>query len=275
MPVATLEGPQGVVRVAHFDSSSRRVVGASWDGTARVWDATSPYRRWSSAPISDDCGILGGLESDRRFVAIGCLDSATRVWDTASDKLLAELPEVLPPIGDFATAFPAVSSAGDRAAIARGTTVAIYELPGGRLMRTIVHSASVSAIAFATERHDLVSGATDGSVLIAREGSEPIALLQLGSAIDATAFLSNGRVVVADARPRLTVYDPQRSVELAVLEVATRVRSLRLSPDGVHLITIPSYSALKPIHPLFGTSSATGLSLGSTAMSGKCFQPAS
>ncbi|HEX7840567.1 MAG TPA: hypothetical protein VF469_23975 [Kofleriaceae bacterium] len=27
------------VRVAHFDPGARRVVGASLDGTARVWDA--------------------------------------------------------------------------------------------------------------------------------------------------------------------------------------------------------------------------------------------
>lgn len=57
MPIAVLEGPNNIVRVAHFDPDSRRVVGASKDGTARVWDASSPYRRWNSPPISDDCGF--------------------------------------------------------------------------------------------------------------------------------------------------------------------------------------------------------------------------
>src|SRR5262249_30604620 len=56
MPDAVLEGAQGI-RVAHFDPSSRRVVGASPDGTARVWDATSPYRRWGVPPVADDCGL--------------------------------------------------------------------------------------------------------------------------------------------------------------------------------------------------------------------------
>jgi hypothetical protein len=31
---------------------ARRVVGASWDGTAWVWDAASPYRRWDSPQIA-------------------------------------------------------------------------------------------------------------------------------------------------------------------------------------------------------------------------------
>jgi hypothetical protein len=43
----------------------------------------------------------------------------TRIWDTAHDQLLAELPSVTQVDGDFASAFPAVSAAGDRAAIAR------------------------------------------------------------------------------------------------------------------------------------------------------------
>jgi len=116
MPVTELDMSRGVVRTAHFDPTSRRVVGASWEGTARIWDATSPYLRWSSPPISDDCGLVSSLEPDHRFIAIGCGDRNTRVWDTAQDRLLAELPSVTPIDGGFASAFPAVSSAGERAA---------------------------------------------------------------------------------------------------------------------------------------------------------------
>jgi WD40 repeat protein/serine/threonine protein kinase len=242
MPVTVLEGPRGIVRVAHFDPTSRRVVGANWEGTALVWDATSPYRRWSSPPISGDCGLASTLEPDRRFIAIGCWDHSTRVWDTARDRLLAELPSVTPVDGDFASAFPAVSSAGDRAAIARGNTVEIYELPGGQLLRTIRHPAAVNAVAFATVGHDLVSGATDGSLLVTRDGREPIALPVFPGGIDAAGFLPDGRVVAADARSRLRAYDPNRGAVLADLAVPTRVRLLRPSPDGLTLITIPSFT---------------------------------
>jgi WD40 repeat protein len=47
MPVVVLDAPRGIVRKAHFDPTSRHVVSASWDGTAQLWDATPPYRRWS------------------------------------------------------------------------------------------------------------------------------------------------------------------------------------------------------------------------------------
>jgi WD40 repeat protein len=241
MPVTVLEGPTNLVRVAHFDPSARRVVGASWDGTARVWDATAPYRRWSAPPISDDCGVGSSLQPDQRFVAIGCIDHPTRVWDTSRDQLLAELPSVTQVDGDFASALPAVSADGDRAAIARGNAMAIYELPGGRLLRTVMHGAAVNAVAFAPAGHDLVSGAVDGSLLLTRDGHDPIALPTSSGGIDAAGFLVDGRVVAVDAAKRLRVYSPDHNAVLAELEVPARVGLLRMSLDGHRSITVSSY----------------------------------
>src|SRR5262249_47596984 len=57
LPIAILDGPRGALRVAGFGPRGQ-VVGASRDGTARIWNAPSPYRRWSAEPMSDDCGIV-------------------------------------------------------------------------------------------------------------------------------------------------------------------------------------------------------------------------
>jgi WD40 repeat protein/serine/threonine protein kinase len=242
VPETVLEGTHALITAAHFDPASHRVVGASWDGTARVWDAISPYRVWSSSPIADDCGLTVSLEPDGRFLAIGCRDRATRIWDTGRDQLLAELPSVTPVAGNFASAFPAVDAAGDRAAIARGSTVEIYALPGGQLLRTIRHGAPVNAVAFGPTGHDLVSGATDGSLLVTRDDREPIALPASSGGVDAAAILPDGRVVAANAHGHLQFYDPDRNVLLADLDASARVRVLRLSPDGIRLLAIPWYT---------------------------------
>ena len=240
MPVTVLEGPRNVVTVAHFDPSSRLILAASWDGTARIWDATSPYRAWGSLPVSDDCGLVTSLEPDRRFVAIGCTNHPTQIWDTTQARLLAELPSVTPVGGRFASAYPAVSATGDRAAIARGSAVEVYELPGGRLLSTIAHGAPVNAVAFASAGRDIVSGAVDGSLLVTRDNGARLALPTSSGGIDAVGFLPDGRVVAADAQQRLRVYDPA-GVVLTTLETSARVRMLRMSSDSRRLITIPSF----------------------------------
>jgi WD40 repeat protein/serine/threonine protein kinase len=248
MPVTVLEGPQSV-RVAHFDPRSRRVVGASLDGAAWVWDATSPYRRWGIPPVADGCGLGPSPEPDRRFIAAGCRDRATRVWDTARDQLLAELPSATPVGGNFLSASPAVSSAGDRAAIVRGGAVDIYGLPGGQLLSSIAHGAPVSAVAFATTGRDVVSGATDGSLLVTRDGGAQVTLPAALGGVDAVGFLPDGRMVAAYVQRRLRVYDRGGAI-LADLEIPARVMSLRI--EGTRLVTVPippSYSgnATSPI----------------------------
>src|SRR5262249_22050934 len=195
MAVSLLQGPTKLVRTAHFDLRSQRVLGASWDGTARIWDANSPYLHWHAPAISDDCGVVTSLEPDQRVVAIPCRGHATRVWDTTRNTLLAELPAATPPADGLELVLPAVSAAGGLAAIARGDAVELYELPGGRLLRRVRHSAAVSALGFSRAGHDLVSGAVDGSLLVTRYSGEPLSLPAAPRAIDAVAMLADGRVL--------------------------------------------------------------------------------
>jgi WD40 repeat protein len=238
LPLTTLEGPRNIIRTAHF-GPHLQVVAASSDGTARLWDATSPYRRWSADPMGD-CGVIMSPEPDERYVAVGCRDRAVRIWDTARDQELAELPSSTSiATGGYTSAFPAVSSDGSRAAISRGNYVQLYELPGGRLMRTIRHGAQVSSVAFASRGLDVVSGAVDGSVFITSEDGAQMAL-QEPAGIDLAQVLADGRVVVADAERRLRFHSSAGAL-LADLETPTRIMSFR--SDGSHAIALPSYLA--------------------------------
>jgi WD40 repeat protein len=236
MPFAALECPRNAVW-ARFDPNSRRVAAASWDGMARIWEAASSYLRWRSPVVSARCENFLSVESDGRFVAIDCPHRSTQVWDTAHDRLLADLPGRTEVDGDFSSTLPAVSVAGDRAAVARDRAVVIYELPGGRPLRTIVHGAAVNAVAFATTGHDVISGAVDGSVLVTRDGSVPVSLPGFAAGVDAAGFLSGGRPVAA-AGKQLRIYDAARGAVLAGLELPARVGILRGSPDGRRLVTM-------------------------------------
>jgi WD40 repeat protein len=139
-----------------------------------------------------------------------------------------------------------VSGAGDRAAIARDNTVEVYELPGGRLLRTIAHSAPVNAVAFATTGRDIVSGTVDGSLLVTHDNGATLALPNVSGGIDAATFLPDGRMVAVDARRHLRVYNPG-GVILADLEIPVRVMSLRL--DGTRLVAMPLVPVAADVAP--------------------------
>jgi WD40 repeat protein len=231
----SLEGPQTVAR---FAPGEQRILGASLNGTARMWEASLPYRRWSSPPVADSCRVFSGAAPDQRYLPIACPGHATRVWDTAHDKLLAELPSVSAPGGDFALVLPVVSTDGTQAVIARGNAAEVYRLPGGQLVRTVTHGAPVSALAFGANG-ELVSGDVAGAMLATLGDGEQQALPSARGGIDAVTMLADGRVVVADAAKHLRILDQARMV-VVDRQTSERVGLLRPSPDVRRLVLVPS-----------------------------------
>jgi WD40 repeat protein/serine/threonine protein kinase len=246
LPVAVLEGPRGALMVARFDPSSPRVIATSWDGTARIWDASPSYRRWSSVAIGQDCGTDVTPDEDQRFIAIACKRQGVYVWDTQRRVLIADIG-LTPGVAATGTVFPAISGAGTRAAIATANLVVVYDLPGRSPRRTVVHPAAVTTVAFSRSGYDLVSGSADGTLRVTRDNGDSFELPALPGGVDAVGFTRDGRVIAAGSEHRLRVYDPERRVVVAELDLPMRVRAFRMSSDGRRLITIPTTQ--KPVAP--------------------------
>jgi WD40 repeat protein/serine/threonine protein kinase len=244
--LSTFEGTQPFI-TAQFAPTEPRIIGASWDGTARIWAATPTYRRWTSPAIGGECASDESQDADRRFLAIDCKVRGTYVWDTAQNQLLARLPGASNPGGDFHAAFPAVSAAGDRAAIAIGTTVAVYELPSGKLLRTITHSGNVNAVAFAPAGHDLASASIDGAPQVTRDGLAPVAMPPIDGGIDVVGILANGRMIAAardlsspSTRGLIRIYDTFNATQVGEdVKLSIRVRAIRTTPDATRILLLP------------------------------------
>ncbi|TMQ11967.1 MAG: hypothetical protein E6J90_33105 [Deltaproteobacteria bacterium] len=243
--VTDLDGGRGVIRSMQFAPGQPWLLGASTEGTARIWDATSPYRRWSSPPIADDCDVVTALEPDSRFVAVPCPGHVTQVWDTAADRLLAEVPGATALGPGLEPPLPALSALGEQVAISHDHAVEVYEVPGNRLVEVIQHSSRISAVAFSRTGHDVVSGAVDGTLLVTRSG-RAASLLAASGSIDAVGFSSNGHVVATDAHGRLHVINPDSRATIADIDVGTRIGLLRPSPSGDRLVAIPIPASVGP-----------------------------
>jgi len=106
----------------------------------------------------------------------------------------------------------------------------------------------VSALAFAKTGHDLVSGAVDGSLLYTPADSDSLVLAALPGGVDAVGLTPDRHVIVTGPLGRLRIHDLHRNSVIAELDASSRVRSFRLSADGLRLITVPrSGPAVAPV----------------------------
>lgn len=235
-PAIVFDTPTKAAYTARFSPDGGRVVAATWDGVAWVWSAAEPYQRWRSPALADGCGLVGGAEPDGRYLAQACLGHPTRIWDTARDQILAELPAIE---DGERVPYPAVSSGGDLAAISRGDTAEMYELPGGKLVRSVRRSAPITAVAIA-DTGELITGAADGEVTTTASGTTRILAAPSGAAIDALLLLPDQAIAAADASGRLRILVAgQVGADVAI---GVRARMLRAAPDGHYVLVVPYYS---------------------------------
>jgi WD40 repeat protein len=80
-PIAVLEGNQGPVTAAVFSPDGARIVTASWDNTARIWDAvtgamTAIFRG------HEDRVVAVAFSPDGRRIVTASYDTQARLWDT-------------------------------------------------------------------------------------------------------------------------------------------------------------------------------------------------
>ena len=86
----SLRGHDNIVLSAAFSPDGKRIVTASFDGTARIWDATT------GEPIGEplrghERGVTSAAYSpDGRRIVTASQDKTARIWDSASGKPIGE-----------------------------------------------------------------------------------------------------------------------------------------------------------------------------------------
>jgi eukaryotic-like serine/threonine-protein kinase len=232
-----LVGHNAVVRTAAFSSDGRRIVTASSDGTARIWDAVS----------GGELAVLRGhprdvfsasFSSDGKRIVTASYDKTARIWDATTGKEL----EVL--AGHSARVIDARFSPDGRRVVtaAADGSAYVWDVESGRqLISLIGHTDLIRTAVFSPDGRRILTASLDRSARIwdAATGREITRLLGHGNQVWSAAFSADGkRVVTGSFDETARIWEAATGRQLLVLTGHKNVVSwAEFSPDGTQVVT--------------------------------------
>jgi WD40 repeat protein len=243
-PIGTLLGHGAAVWSVAPSRDGRRVVTASDDGTARVWDVRTKVGlplEGHTEPVN-----FAMFSGDGRNVVTASNDRTARIWEAGTGKQKAILgghtSRVLTAVFSPDGAQVLTASADGSARlwnVAPPAYTSIVVLTG--------HGEGVQTVAFSRDRHLVVTGANDGSAMVwdAQTGVQRATLRRHEAQVSSVMFSPDGESVVTgadDGTARIT--NIQTGNELVLKEHNGPVRTAVFSPDGSLVATASDMARL-------------------------------
>lgn len=239
MTTGTVEktfSPLGVVASASFSTNGKWIVTASWDRTARIWDAaTGTDIRKLNGPDGHQGDVRTAVfspDAESRFVLTSGEDGRVIVWNRETGKVRMTID------GHEAAATDAVFSADgkwiltaseDRTArVWDATSLWNGDDPAKAVEKLVLsgHTGAVLSASFSADASEIVTTSEDGSAIVweTASGDQLYALTGHTAAVTAAAFSPAGdRIVTASNDGTVKIWDARRAsqeVPEAVAEVA-------------------------------------------------------
>lgn len=233
----TLRGHNDQVVAATFSPDGRRIITASRDGTARIWDSVSGRMIHSleghTGPV-----MSAAFSLDGQRVITASRDSTARIWDSASGRFIHSLEGHASWVNSAA-----FSADGERVVTASwdGTARIWDSASGDRLHVLEQHAGWVNSAAFSSDGQLVVTASWDGTARIWSSASgHPIHVLEgHRSRVNSAKFSTDGqRVATASLDGTARIWDTVSGDLIHTLERHTAsVNSAAFSLDGQRIVT--------------------------------------
>jgi WD40 repeat protein len=233
------------VRRVAFSPDGTRIVSASNDGSARVWDVTSG-EQIAIADGHTEQAYTAAFSPDGTQVVSGS-DVGAQVWNAATGAPVAVLTThrghlVRATIGTARVSSAAFNPDGTHIALASGQTVRVWNPVNGEQIALLEgHSASVRRVAFSPDGMYIVSASDDSTVRVwdAISGQQTAILAGHAAWVNSAAFSPDGsQIVSASGDLTVRIWSATIGEQVAVLTGHTgTVHSAAFSPDGKSIIS--------------------------------------
>jgi WD40 repeat protein len=237
---AVLGGHGDIVTAAKFSPDGNRIVTASGDNTARVWDATTGT---ALVTLSGHGGKVWNADFSRdgSRIVTASWDGTARIWNATSGELLKTLS------GHMSVVLSAVFSPDGNRIVTTSSddTARLWDAAAGSVLAVLVgHTDTVQTAAFSPDGNRIVTASDDHTARLwdARTGAPLAKLTGHSNYVLSAAFSPDGtRIVTASADTTARLWDADSGAAIATLSGHTRsVDSAVFSPDGSHVVTASS-----------------------------------
>jgi WD40 repeat protein len=231
-----LGGHDQAVTSAVFSPDGTRIVTASWDKTARLWDAATAKEiavlRGHDGPVTS-----AAFSSDGAHIVTASVDNTARLWDATTAKEIAVLRG-----HETVVNSAAFSPDGTRIVTASADTARLWDAATAKEIAVLRgHNGYVSSAAFSLDGTRIVTASGDSTARLwdAATGKEIAVLRGHDGPVNSAAFSPDGtRIVTASEDNTARLWNPVTVEEIAVLRGHDGpLNSAAFSPDGTRIVT--------------------------------------